>query len=200
MNLHHSLTSEEEDDVIREGVENALKNVNHGYVSMSEALRGVFGTKYEIDEMALWFCHMDVALEWIAEAVRFPGYELFNVADDFVSTSPIPSDYKVRYWFLRTPYNYRLEIMNLKSGYSPFHSMFSESGATIAKIHASFKVPSEDEFGLVTANLCNNGFEVLQRCTSSYGRFNYLRDPLVESMGGRDWTLKPRVNLRDGAE
>lgn len=178
---------------LRRGVEENLQVVRDGFLQTNEIVRGLLGPSVSIDEMALLFTTRSLALAFTRELVKFEGYELFNAASDLVSTSPIHSHYCVDYLFIRTPFSYRMEIMSVREGFSPIHSVYSGMDAKNGyKIHASFKCPDQEAYGNACATLIRDGFECAQKCESDYGLFSYFSD--------RDrttWFIKPRVNLRD---
>jgi hypothetical protein len=157
----------------------------------------MFGASYEIDEMALYFPDPHLVFEFASRAVQ-QGWQMFNSAEDVVETSPIPSDYEVRYWFLRHgDYSYRLELMNVGEGFSPYHGALHNVMRRFSRpcglAHASFKVPNEKQYAAAVVGLGNAGYSLAQHCSSSYGRFSYyLRDD-----EGWMTAIKPRINLRD---
>lgn len=173
-------------------VSKILENLEREYESATSTVRAVLGSRFPIDEMALYFSEPNGLLQWIDEVVREDGYELFNVAEDTVHVSPLPSSYDVAYWFVRCPRPYRIEAMTLTSGHSPYHYLFSH-GTGPYVIHASFKTSTEEEYATTVHALTQSGYEVWQRCTSSYGRFTYLGDE------SGDVVLKARINMRDGS-
>jgi hypothetical protein len=162
-----------------------------------EELRGMFGAEAVIDEMALMFRDPDVLRSWVDAAVRIPGVTLFNTAHDSVGTQPIPGRYSVHYWFLSVPEVYgpwRVEAMFAHPG-SPLHDSLRRQGRgeELLMVHASFKCPDEEAYGVATNTLARNGYEPVQKCESTYGRFSYWR----HEDAVRGVFLKPRVNLRD---
>lgn len=163
---------------------------------MEEIVRGIFGADYHVDEMALYARRPAVIMNFLREVMAIEGYDLFNRADDLVEVSPIPSSYLVEYWFVRTPYDFRLEIMSLIQGFSPLHEVYSrheETDRCVANVHASFKVPSSEAYTEAQVALRQAGWECAQRCESEYGKFSYFINDEVST----HWYLKPRVNLRD---
>jgi len=184
--------------------------VKHGMRAMAEAqekaqeqLRGMFGSGAVIDEMAIMFQNPYELRSWVDAAVRLPGVVLFNTAHDSVSTQPIPSRYNVHYWFLSSPWPegyepgedlWRVEAMYAHKG-SPMHDALRDqfSPGESLTVHASFKCADEEAYGVATNTLQRNGYEAVQRCESTYGRFSYWRQGEQET----GVFLKPRVNLRD---
>jgi hypothetical protein len=187
----------------REQVKHLLTHVHEGYEKCNEQLRGILGAEAEIDEMALLVINKASVLNLLTHLVSFDGYELFNSASDTVTTSPIHSGYDVHYWFVRTPYNYRLEVMYLppKGGYSPLHNKLiysadNDPDNNVYGVHASFKCDSSS-YMAAGVLLRKEGWELAQRCDSDYGKFSYYAN---EDNTGVGWFLKPRVNLRDAAK
>jgi len=165
---------------------------------------------YQIDEVAYLFLdrhHLDI---FTREAVREDGCLLFNTAEDHVHTLPLKTCYDVEYRFFTVPTQYldgidmvRVEAMQIKRGFSPLHEaetpMLVQVGAPMGAIHASFKCQTEDEYAAVVVRLRERGWEVAQKCDSTYGRFSYW-----SPLDAEDWLgdgarlyLKPRVNTRD---
>lgn len=178
-------------------VDQFLNHVRDGWITYSEKLRAVFGTTYIIDEMALLFPDEVGLARWVKRVVSRDGYHLFNVAMDKVNTHPIPSNYDVSYWFISTPFDYRLELMTIEKGYSPLHSAIDVCPVpeqVVIPMHASFKVPDEEAYASANATLLRNGWECAQKCASTYGTFSYWTE---EKFDG--WFIKPRVNLRDAS-
>jgi hypothetical protein len=166
---------------------------------MSELLRGMLA-EYTIDEMSIMFFSDAVLLRFLRDAVRREGVELFNAAEDVVTASPIMAAYDVRYWFLRTSWGYRVDALQTNMG-SPLHDNIARQAGhdpmAVVPVHASFKCPNEERYGVALATLRKSGWELLQRCDSGYGRFSYWHRPDGES---DDWYLKPRLNLRDATK
>lgn len=173
-----------------------LEGLDGTWADSRNSVRAVLGLDYDVDEMAIHFETQSSLYDWITVLVgRDFGWELFNQADDEVRTSPLPSRYSVRYWFLRHPkVPYRLEMMLLGTGYSPYHGLLRDTSVA----HASFKCADESAFGNAVHTLRESGtWEPWQHCVSSYGRFSYFGPVLFDS---DQWIvpIKPRVNLRDG--
>lgn len=176
-------------------VKSTLDHVHVEWSEMKGIVRGLLGTQFNVDEMSLLFHDEEVLATFVRAAVAQEGYTLFNSAYDTVQTRPLRSEYHVRYWFLSTPHDYRLELMTAYRG-SPLHDrmMASFPGGAVG-VHASFKCPTEEAYAQANAALYRNGYEPVQFCLSSYGKFGYWMQE--ESEGMPDWFLKPRVNLRD---
>jgi hypothetical protein len=148
---------------------------------------------FHVDEMAIMISDDHTLLDFISFAVHLPEVTLFNCCQDTVFTQPIASDYQVRYWFFTTPLNFRVEVMQLGSG-SPLHdSLMLHSDSPVIPVHASFKCVDEQEYVSAQSTLRGHGWEVWQKCDSSYGRFSYWGHPDQ----GSGWLVKPRLNLRD---
>jgi hypothetical protein len=184
-------------------VSSVMKEVAEARQRSQEDLRGMFGAEAHVDEVAVMFTSPGDLRNFVEAAVRVPGVVLFNTAHDSVSTEPIPGHYDVHYWFLSMPETegenpWRLEVMYAHPG-SPLHDSLRRQmtkETPLMLVHASFKCPDEEAYALAVHTLARNGYELLQRCNSTYGRFSYwLSD--VESA---DTLLKPRVNLRDTKE
>jgi hypothetical protein len=207
MPLVEPLSVCEESEVLAEQwVSSTLAHLRELREKASERLRAMFGVTYTIDEMAVMFTSPAHALRWISSAVRVPAVTLFNSATDVVQTSPIVSTYNVHYWFLTTPdlpetdprweYStpWRVEAMYAHAG-SPLHDTYRRmmKGRETLAIHASFKCPDEEAYGVAVKTLRDNGYEAAQFCESTYGRFSYWS----EAEGGGEVYLKPRLNVRD---
>lgn len=196
-------------------VRDDLASIHSGWLDLNETLRGVLGAKANVDEMALIFPGDAELLAYLRYAVRVPGYELFNAAYDHVHVEPIRTGYDASYWFMTTPdyvpdvKGYRLELMVLAGGYSPLHNWLADKAVQREEmpyrttIHGSFKCSDEEGYAEAVHALRSAGYESIQRCRSSYGRFSYWmqQDPDYWKNGGSAshpaWLLKPRVNLRD---
>jgi hypothetical protein len=184
---------------LRREAKTMLERVDYVWDLMNEELRGLFGVKSFIDEMALYFPDRDLLFTFIGKAVQ-NGWVLFNFSEDTVMTSPIPSEYGVEYWFLMHPdHSYRLELMTVPDGISPYHSAIQASMQKMSRpaalVHASFKVPDESTYASAVVTLRQAGYELAQHCTSSYGRFSYFLSDNVNLTA-----LKPRLNMRDGGD
>lgn len=164
------------------------------YNSVLEQISGA----YSIDEVALLVSdnsqleHLDHLL------CRDFGWEKFNSAHDSVRTAPIRSGYTVEYnFFRREGIPWRLEVMRLSSGLSPLHSAIPLPLArqVCTPVHASFKVPDEDNYAVARFELDGLGYVLAQQCDSTYGSFSYWTK--IGLPVGRVPYLKPRVNLRD---
>lgn len=181
------------EDAERESVDGILTEVRDAWIPLNEAVRGMFGG-YTVDEMALVSPDHHKLARWVRRFAARDGYELFNAAQDKVVTSPITASYEVEYWFMRTPFDYRLELMSVVGGFSPLHSAatnLNDSG--LYKVHASFKCQSQEAYASAVSTLLRNDWEPALKCQSTYGRFSYFSHPDLSG-----WYLKPRVNLRDG--
>jgi len=179
---------------IRPGIKGALESIDMEQQRAASELRGVLGMEYTIDEMAVYFGDLENLYAFLNVMVGLDGWVLFNQADDVVHTRPISSAYRVRYWFLDHPNrNYRLEIMYVAEGHSPYHFTLED----FAIAHASFKVPTMEAYGKAMVALRGVGYEPLQHCESSYGRFSYMCMPHGR---GHVVPIKPRMNTRDVAK
>jgi hypothetical protein len=184
-------------------------------VATYDELLARMGFVYGIDEIAYLFPTHHHAEVFIREAVHDEAEcTLFNVATDHVHTSPINSCYDVMYQFLSVPSSYlphrpsqtstvRIEAMHLARGFSPLHFgellSMERDGLLASAIHASFKCEDETAYAAATHRLRESGWEVAQRCDSTYGRFSYWK-PLEADQwlpDGPFMYLKPRINLRD---
>jgi len=185
------------DKVTIRNVDHILEKVDDRWHMANERVRGLFGPTYFIDEMALYFASDEALFGFMARALR-RGWVAFNQAEDEVTTLPIESAYSVSYWFLgNEKLDYRLELMRVHSGFSPYHGSLADACAhgrqAAVMAHASFKVPDEQTYASVGVALRKNGFEVMQHCSSSYGRFSYYNNNDKEGMPA----IKPRINIRD---
>jgi len=176
---------------------------------MNEALRGMLGALHTVDEMALMFRTDADLKEFLRYAVRH-GYTLFNSDSDTVTTGPLRSSYDVAYWFLAAPgypqleNSYRLELMTLHTPGSPLHDTLQlwldNNNHPSVAVHASFKCHNEEEYANAVHTLGRNGYELTQRCESTYGRFSYWQPQEAADHPVNTVYLKPRVNLRDAEE
>lgn len=178
-----------------------LEAVHEAWVALSEELRGIGGARWEIDEMALYIHDQEYLNSWVRAAVAIDGYQMFNTATDTVRSTPIACSYDVEYSFVSTPHPYRLEIMRLTGGYSALHSRYEWADTAVGSrgtypVHASFKCEDEEDLAVAVGTLRKDGWELAQRCDSSYGKFSYYTNEY--SLTG--WFLKPRVNLRDAVK
>lgn len=180
-----------------------LAEVQEYHASLSEKIRGILGAGIELDEMAFIFPKASGLMVVMRDLLAIEGYELFNRASDIVETSPILSQYAVEYWFARTPFNYRLELMRVLDGYSPLHRVYTELEESVGsqslgyQVHASFKCSSLEAYAESQYALRQAGYECVQRCESTYGKFSYYAE-LDDQDALPTWYIKPRVNLRDG--
>jgi hypothetical protein len=193
------------EEIIRENLIPVMKTVVDGAHENNERLRALFGANYRVDEMALLFGTESSAMTFITALVEQKRYALFNSAKDEVRTAPILSVYNVRYWFVSTPWDFRLEIMVLGEGYSPVHEGLRQVAAAhdgygVCAVHASFKVPDEEKYAACVHQFQKNGYAALQHCRSSYGQFSYFsQDATFDSDSRERWLLKPRLNTRDAS-
>jgi len=199
----HEPTAEE---IFRASRDGLIDHLRTGATECNETLRGMFGASYRIDEMAVMLGNHHDAMILITTLIELEGFELFNAAKDIVATTPIPSRYAVQYWFVRTPWDFRIEVMTLGEGFSPIHSALEQQlrmqNHGVGAVHASFKVPDEEQYAMAVHHLQKNGYALQQHCKSDYGRFSYF-GPVVDYEAEEDetinpWTIKPRMNLRDG--
>jgi hypothetical protein len=184
-------------------VTKTLEKAHANYLGMSEISRSVLGDN--VDEISLLFSTWESLAMFVKLAVRHSGYSLFNTATDEVKTGPLPGAYTAEYWFLGTPYQYRIECMVITDGHSPLHAAANHLRRLHGAhdpfvIHASFKVSSEEEYADSVLAL-RNELVLYQECESTYGRFSYWA-PAVDPKDESDFShcfLKPRVNLRDAS-
>lgn len=189
--------TEPAEEKLRRNADQAFTVVNERWGLASEEVRGLLGTSFTVDEMALYFPGRELLIAFIAKAVQ-RGWRVFNYAEDDVETRPIVGQYSVEYWFLQHDLRpYRLELMNVTDGFSPYHSslQFACDQLTLPYVlaHASFKVAGDEAFGATNVALRAAGYELAQHCTSSYGKFSYYLGG-VNNMPA----IKPRINTRDG--
>jgi hypothetical protein len=182
-------------------IDSIFESVQNKWSAVDEEVRGLLGPEQHVDEMALYFTDFDALVRLMAKAVR-RGWVVFNQDEDQVDTKPIVSTYGVEYWFLRHPeLPYRLELMHIPDGFSPYHQGMREylerNDMCLGLAHASFKVPDEVSYARAVVALRSAGYELLQHCTSTYGRFSYYANV---SEGSKLPIIKPRINIRDGAE
>lgn len=152
-----------------------------------------------IDEIAL-LVESEPDLRTLARVLPGEGWEQFNEARDVVRTGPIASRYEVQYTFFRHPDKpWRLEVMKIVGGVSPLHEAIRPplGGELCVPVHASFKTADEEQYAHAVGVLQEGGFELAQRCDSTYGRFSYW---INVGRVNRVPYLKPRVNLRDSAQ
>jgi hypothetical protein len=202
-NISAFLLGERESQMLRlnRSWDSIMKNVYERWELSDEEVRGLFGASCGVDEMALYFPGQDLLAYFIKRAVQ-SGWMLFNHVEDQVVTTPINSVYGVEYWFLRKEgVPYRLELMRVLDGYSPYHGSLQEAcdecDFPVLLAHASFKVIDQMSYGSAVVALRNAGFELMQHCTSSYGKFSYMID---NERNTELPPIKPRINTRDGGE
>lgn len=150
-----------------------------------------------VDEVALMFGSTAARQRFLDRAVQHPDIEHFNADEDWVSTSPISSRYRVRYDFLRIKgKQFRLECMEVLQGVSPLHAVVDSGivGDYPATVHVSFKVANRHDYKAIAGSLEEAGAVWAQGCLSTYGIFSYWS---VEEPGLENVYVKPRVNVRD---
>lgn len=179
--------------------DNIMEHVHLHWNNANTEVRGLLGLS--VDEIALYFPDQDLLLQFIKRAVK-NGWVLFNHVEDEVTTGPINSMYGVQYWFLRKEgLPYRLELMQVIDGFSPYHGTLQEAcdlcQFPVLLAHASFKVEGESAYGTAVFTLRNAGFELMQHCTSSYGKFSYMID---QDRKYEIAPIKPRINTRDAQD
>lgn len=198
-NLIRALRGETPTERMIRNIDNVFDHLDKRWALANEEVRGLLGAERYIDEMALYFGANENLFTFMAKAVQ-RGWEVFNQAQDVVETSPIVSDYGVVYWFLRNQSRqYRLELMQLKDGFSPYHGSLQEAcerhDLPVVLAHASFKLPGEDQYASAGVALRNNDYELAQHCVSSYGKFSYYVNNERKDIPA----IKPRINTRDGS-
>jgi hypothetical protein len=161
-----------------------------------------------LDEVAILVPNEGHAASLVQRLVSEPGYEYFNTTKGVVHTYPFHTTYQVQYHFVRTPRNYRLEIMHLRyeeagrAGFSPLHmAMWRPNGVPEKQdgtnaypvVHVSYKLPNQEQYDAELEWLTRTGSVQGMSCRSEYGRFSYWLPHCAEMLL---W-LKPRVNLRD---
>lgn len=180
-----------EEAAMRLNFSGMMSRIDGDWAWLNEEVRGLLGAGSFIDEMALYFPNEQTLFRWVSVAVR-NGWTLFNQADDSVTTHPLISRYEVRYWFLRREgVPYRVEAMTIAKGHSPYHGVLCAQRRDYYVAHASFSTPNEEKYAAANFTLKGVGYELLQRCDSTYGRFSYWSKPKLPC------PIKPRVNLRD---
>jgi hypothetical protein len=184
-----------------------LDVVQSAWLGVQARISEMFSPTVVVDEMSLFFPTESAIAQFAKYAVQLDGHAVFNTAVDRVHTTPVRNDYDVLYWFLTTPHGYRLELMAAGSG-SPvhderralLHAASEESAMPSVAVHASFKCDDEGTYSDAVRVLRAHDYEMVQGCTSSYGRFSYWQ-PINGSLDAVSptWYLKPRINLRDGS-
>jgi len=178
-------------------LERVLRTSQDSVDRYNELLAGGAATReYMIDEIAL-LVEGEGELRQLWTALTALGWEQFNQARDDVKTAPIPSRYSVQYTFFQhVDRPWRLEVMQLLSGYSPLHGAIAKpiGGTPCVPVHASFKVAAEEFYAYAREDLDGMGLFEAQRCDSTYGRFSYWTR--LDQSDAVPY-LKPRVNLRD---
>lgn len=156
-----------------------------------------------IDEIACLAFDQEDFVNNIWNAVKEEGVELFNVATDKVVTSPLGTEYVVDYAFLRMPSTMRVEMMEIRSGFSPVHQALMENHRSEfpgIMVHLSFKCESLEDYEYCCSMLRQSErASMVQSCESTYGRFSYWSIPECAADTATLY-LKPRVNLRDRGE
>lgn len=169
-----------------------MARVDEAWSYSTEIVRALLGSTVKVDEIAVYFRSMETLFSFATDCVR-DGWMMFNQSDDIVYTRPLISKYEVRYWFLSHPdFPYRLELMCVGEGHSPYHELlkFTASSPVTEVAHASFKVADEAAYANAVRVFFDAGYDVLQHCESSYGRFSYL------SRQGLAVPIKPRLNTK----
>jgi hypothetical protein len=175
-----------------------------------------------IDEMAIGFDNRysmelfdmeAIDAGWLApyaEAEEEAGK--FNEAMDTVNTEPLDANYTVSYkWRKAADSDYRVEMARVVDGYNPLFAHARWKAAPqlaywapvkmLGLLHASFKLPDLETYESICYTLSRRGLQLVQSCSSSYGKFAYFKFPeeyLRENPSAPRPYLKPRVNLRDG--
>jgi len=192
-----------------QGIEEYYEKWNKDIEFANEVLFDQFGggeNAFVIDEVALFFRDRTQAMQWILDQVGKDGVTLFNYAQDEVHTHPFNTDYDVHYYFLSTPFKYRVEAMALGNGLSPLHESLRPYASNEAHdpvgprptVHYSFKCQDAPTYHRVTDWLGKMEFGHVQTCRSTYGLFSYWSmSENVDPNGTMDVYLKPRVNTRD---
>lgn len=185
---------------LRENMDTVLASVQARWSLAWEKVRGLLGPAYPVDEMALYFADRNDMFVFISLAVQ-RGWCVFNCSEDTVETRPVPAQYGVEYWFLhKDGVPYRLECMTVNEGFSAYHGALKEMifsyDIPYVLAHASFKVANDENYGSAVVALRGDDFELVQHCTSTYGRFSYFLNSDRTDIPA----LKPRINLRDRKE
>lgn len=181
-------------------IKEALKSWENARQAYHSFLRDI-GLGFEIDEIAIHFPARNDMGNWIIEAVKEEGVELFNTAQDRVMTTPFGTEYAVEYCFLRMPSEMRVEAMTVLAGFSPLHmALEGHSNGEPIVVHFSFKCedPNDYEYALSVMSQSERA-NLVQGCDSAYGRFSYWNVPELSDTVASIY-LKPRVNLRDRGE
>lgn len=187
------------EEQVDDSLPGVLQVVEKNWNQAQEKVRAMFGAEYQVDEIALWFKDMATLNMFASRLVRLDGFEIFGGDSDEVQTRPIHSKYQVEYTFMRTPSEYRLELMTVPYGFSPMHALMSHVARTephssaLYVVHASFRVQTEEEYANVVHTLKRTGYEMAMSCTSSYGQFSYFDNYVFDGTPH----LKPRLNTRD---
>lgn len=197
--LENRDTYSQRESWLRGNFDGVLSGVTGMHTIAEEQVRALLGTGRVVDEMAIFVPERNLMFTVLTQALK-AGWVAFNYAEDTVETSPIASAYSVEYLFMRKDgVRYRLEIMSKGDGFSPWHSYLEErcnaTGEPCVLAHASFKVPSDAEYGAAVVALRSAGYDAVQHCTSSYGRFSYFLNTDTELLNIP--VLKPRINTRD---
>lgn len=150
------------------------------------------GIPAKVDEMAILFATQAELAEFVRTA-QTQGVDRFNhVPSDLMLRMDTEQEFMVRFEFLRTMANapWRVEAMTVLGGMAPLHAMaLSRNEGQPCIIHASYKLPSLDEYERHKRLL---GMENMRaEYTNSYGRFAYF------DVAPHMPFIKPRVNMRD---
>lgn len=157
------------------------------------------GLNSHVDEVAVMFNRDEEKYGWLKGALAESSVLAFNHAVDHVHTSPIESDYDVEYTFLQhNLFKWRIEAMHITRGHSPLHHSLNANrvGGTHV-VHVSFKCNTVREWRHAVETL-NNEAQMVQMCSSDYGRFGYWKiDEQYLGRGVEPLYVKPRLNERD---
>lgn len=167
-----------------------------GQQAVTRELQEMLGEARFIDEMGLMFADSQDVMSFVSDSVRETDIQLFNYAEDTVRTEPLRSGYEAAYWFLTSGYEFRVEAMMVSEG-SPLHTVIRQRSGleAVCSVHASFKCFDEEDYAVTLVSLRNAGWELVQRCTSGYGKFSYWAH--MDRPEG--WLIKPRLNTRDAS-
>lgn len=154
-----------------------------------------FPVPHLIDEYSILFARRMDQDAFVARA-KAAGILRFNETDDYMSRQDDVSDvgFGVHFDFLSVPAKpWRIEAMSITVPASaPLHLEAMQGNPQYMGVfHASYKLPSKEEYLRELSRLSDLGFELSAAYQNTYGQFSYWRiEPHLPY-------FKPRCNLRD---
>lgn len=143
-----------------------------------------------IDEMSIYFQHVDIMQDMIDAAVQSGVVEHFNTVKDHVRQLPDELiGFDVWFEFLQEEdQDYRVELMKVVKGFSVVHDEMDDGDIP----HASFKCTDKADYSMCCLMLQNKGLRQLAEFKNTYGIFSYWADEFALPP-----FIKPRVKLQE---